>query len=69
MTAKEHLKLHDREIAAIRKLLLEGMKMVRQYQDENRKFHRDVCTAVGELKDSHKKLVQALIKPTNGHKK
>ena len=46
MTAKEHLSRHDREIAAIRKLLLDGMKMVRQYQDENRKFHRDVRTAV-----------------------
>ena len=69
MTAKEHLSRHDREIAAIRKLLLDGMKMVRQYQDENRKFHRDVRTAVAELKESHKKLVQTLIKPTNGHKK
>ena len=28
MTTKEHLKQHDREIAAIRKLILTGMKML-----------------------------------------
>ena len=37
MTTREHLSKHDREIAAIRKLILTGMKMLVRMQDEHRK--------------------------------
>jgi len=38
MTSKEHLSKHDREIAAIRKLILLGMKLINLQQQENLKF-------------------------------
>lgn len=44
MTTKEHVARHDkhdREIAAIRKLLLTGMKMLDRYREETQRFREE----------------------------
>jgi len=41
MTTKEHLSKHDREIAAIRKLILLGMKLVNLNQQQINRLTQD----------------------------
>lgn len=65
MTTKEHLTKHDREIAAIRKLILEGMKMI--VADR-----RDIKALVASQKETDrelKALIRSLRGGTNGHEK
>lgn len=42
MSSKEHLSKHDREIAAIRKLILLGMKLIHLQQQESLRFRKDL---------------------------
>ena len=69
MTAKQRLDRHDKEIAAIRKLLVQGMKMLVEFQRENRAFQKENREAIRELQAGQKALVQSLTKGTNGHSK
>ena len=73
MTAKERLDRHDREIAAIRKLLLQGMKMLVEYQRENREFQRENRDAIRELRAAQRQTDQSLKaliqRGSNGHTK
>jgi len=65
MTLQQHVELHDREIAAIRKLILTGMKMLNRNQ-----------TQIDELRDMQKvteeklqALIDSLRRGGNGHSK
>jgi len=40
-TTAAHLSRHDREIAAIRKLLLAGMKMLDRYREDTQRFREE----------------------------
>jgi hypothetical protein len=71
-TTKEHLEKHDREIAAIRKLVLAGMKLVVEVQREQKEFGKKMR----ELQASQKKteamlqdLIRSLKGGSNGHTK
>ena len=68
---------HDREIAAIRKLILTGMKMItameatqREIQATQREIQRDIKALAASQKETDREL-KALIKSlrggTNGH--
>ena len=54
MTTKEHLAKHDREIAAIRKLVQEGMRMVHEYHQETRAYVRESRKEMKELRAAQK---------------
>ncbi len=54
MTPKEHLAKHDREIAAIRKLVQEGMRMVHEYHQETRAYVRESRKEMKELRAAQK---------------
>ena len=73
MTAKEHLSKHDREIAAIRKLILLGMKLLNQQQQEGIKFRREFREELRALAAAQKRTdaaLRGLIESrTNGHTK
>ena len=63
MTLKEHVALHDREIAAIRKLILTGMRMLNRNQ-----------TQISDLREMQKMteeklqaLIDSLRQGGNGH--
>jgi hypothetical protein len=78
-TTQERLSRHDREIAAIRKLILTGMKMIanlaagqrelqasqRELQASQRKTDEQLRKTDGQLQDFIRSLRQA----TNGHAK
>jgi hypothetical protein len=73
MTTKEHLDKHDREIAAIRSLLKQGMRMLVDSQSENRVARIEMRQAIRELQQSQKRteknladLIAALGRGTNG---
>lgn len=69
MPTKEHLSKHDREVAAIRKLILLGMKLLNLQQQESLKFRKDLR----ELQQAQKKTdaaLRSLIESrANGHTK
>ena len=73
MDAKEHLSKHDREIAAVRKLILLGMKLLNQQQQESVKFRREFREELRALAAAQKKTdaaLRGLIESrTNGHSK
>jgi Xaa-Pro aminopeptidase len=64
VTAKEHLSKHDREIAAIRKLILTGMKML----NSNQRQIRELIAAQKRTEASLKALIDSR-RATNGHTK
>ena len=64
-TITERLDKHDREIAAIRKLLLNGMKMLNNLATAQRETDR-------QLRETNKQLrafIQSLRRGGNGHSK
>ena len=76
MTTKQRLDQHDREIAAIRTLLKQGMKMLVEYQRENREEHSQIRKELRELAAQQKKteaslqtFMDGLRRGANGHAK
>jgi len=64
-TIREHLSKHDREIAAIRKLVLTGMKMLVRLETSQRELQASQRETDKELKI----LIRSLRGGTNGHAK
>ena len=64
MTAKEHLSLHDRQIAAIRALLQEGMRLM----IETRKDLRATAALQKRTEESLQRMIDSR-RTTNGHNK
>lgn len=62
MTTAEHLKLHDKQIAAIRALVQEGMKLV----IETRKDMRIMLQSQKRTEKNLADLIAALGRSTNG---
>ena len=62
MTTAEHLKLHDKQIAAIRALVQEGMKLV----IETRKDMRIMLQSQKRTEKNLGDLIAALGRSTNG---
>jgi hypothetical protein len=63
---------HDREIAAIRKLILTGMKMIAGMQATQREIQRDVKALAASQRETDrelKALIRSLRGGTNGHGK
>jgi hypothetical protein len=71
MTTKEHLSLHDRQIAAMRDLLREGIPMVaeiRRLTLETRKDLRAVALLQKRNEEALKQIIDSR-RATNGHAK
>jgi hypothetical protein len=69
MTAKEHLSKHDREIAAIRKLILVGMKMINRNQEQINRNQQQIGQLIAAQKRTEAAL-EAFIESrqaSNGH--
>jgi hypothetical protein len=64
MTIKEHLALHDKQIAAIRALVREGMQLV----IETRKDMRTMLQSQKRTEKNLANLIAALGQRTNGRK-
>ena len=64
-TTQERLTKHDREIAAIRKLVLTGMKMLVEFKAAQRELQASQRETDKELK----LLIRSLRGGTNGHAK
>jgi ABC-type transporter Mla subunit MlaD len=79
MTTKEHLAKHDREIAAIRKLLLTGMKMLTHTNERLDRLtdqverlaaaQRETDKQVRETNRQLQALIGSLRRGKNGHSK
>jgi hypothetical protein len=72
MTTKEHLEKHDRQIASIRELILQGMRMVveaRKDQREMRKDLRELAAAQKRTEASLKAFIDSMRGGGNGHTK
>jgi len=69
VTTKEHLSKHDREIAAIRKLILLGMKLVNLQQQEALKFRKDLRELHQAQKRTDAALRNLIGSRANGHTK
>lgn len=69
MTTREHLTKHDREIAAIRKLILQGMRMLVDYKREHDREMRELRASQAETDRELKALIRSLRGGTNGHSK
>jgi hypothetical protein len=70
VTAKERLDKHDREIAAIRKLVQTGMKMIvriEALQMETRKDLRELAAAQKRTAKDLQALINSLRAGRNGH--
>jgi hypothetical protein len=65
-TTKERVDKHDKQIAEIRGLLLEGTRMLIDYRDEHRKQIRDIRKALKRLENTVEKFVNKTIIPSNG---
>jgi len=72
MTLKQRVDQHDREIAAIRKLMLTGMKMLNRNQEQ---IHQLVAEGkrtdqrLRQLEESVKQFVDSMRRGGNGHTK
>ena len=79
MTAKERLDSHDRQLAAIRKLIATGMRMLVKGQEEHaalREDHRALHREVRELAAMQKRteamlqsFINSMKRGGNGHSK
>jgi hypothetical protein len=72
MAAAEQLTKHDREIAAIRKLVHQGMKMLVKSEDEHKAFRKDLRALRDPQQETDRPLqllIQSLRGGTNGHAK
>ena len=77
MTLKAHVELHDREIAAIRKLVLTGMKMLNRNQehidrnqeqiDRNQKQINQLREMQEATEEKLQVLIDSLRRGGNGH--
>lgn len=70
MTTKERLDQHDKDIAAIRKLLLQGAKMLVKNQEhvaEHDREMKEIRKGLKRLEDMVERFVNHAIAPTNGH--
>lgn len=65
MTTKERLDKHDRQIAAIRELMHEGMRLVIQ----TRKDFRTLAAAQARTEASLKAFIDGMRQGGNGHSK
>jgi hypothetical protein len=71
-TTQERLTKHDREIAAIRKLVLTGMKMLANltaYQRETDKQLRLLTASQRKTDEQLQDFIRSLRQGTNGHAK
>jgi hypothetical protein len=50
MTLKQRIDLHDREIAAIRKLILTGMKMLNRNQEQINQTEKELKLLASEVR-------------------
>jgi hypothetical protein len=72
MTLKERADRHDREIAAIRKLIITGMKMINRNQeqiDELRAIQKVTEQKLQRLEASVNDFVDSMRRGGNGHSK
>jgi hypothetical protein len=72
VTLKDRADLHDREIAAIRKLILTGMKMINRNQEqisELRAIQKVSAQELRELRTSVKAFIDGMSRGGNGHSK
>lgn len=71
LTTKEHLAKHDREIAAIRKLLLSGMKMLNQVVEKQREIAEEQRQLQKSQRETDRQLQLFLrsLRGGNGHQK
>jgi hypothetical protein len=72
MTVKDRLDKHDREIAAIRKLILTGMKMINQLAASQKETDRQLKETDRQLKETDRQLqafIQSIRRGSNGHTK
>lgn len=70
LTTKEHLTKHDREIAAIRKLVLTGMKMLNALTESQRNLaatQRELAASQRETDRQLQVLIRSLQRGGNGH--
>jgi hypothetical protein len=65
LTLKQRIDQHDREIAAIRKLMLTGMKMLVRSE----KRIDNLTTAVNKLEKNVDRFVKSMTHPRNGRAK
>ena len=68
-TTKERLDRHDKQLTEVKRLLLEGTRMLIDYRDEHRKEMRDIRKVLKRLEATVEKFVNSAIAPTNGHQK
>jgi hypothetical protein len=72
MTTKEHLSLHDRQIAAIRDLFRDGIQLVIATRMDLRALSKDLrALAAAQRRTDEKleKLLDVMLRGSNGHKK
>jgi septal ring factor EnvC (AmiA/AmiB activator) len=72
MTLKQRVDQHDREIAAIRKLILAGMKMLNRTNERLDRLvtaQRETDRQLKSLRADVQALVSTLRRGTNGHTK
>jgi hypothetical protein len=68
-TLKERVDRHDREIAAIRKLILTGMKMFVKLQEEHVAFRREMRELRASQRETERELkafIRSLRRGSNG---
>lgn len=65
LTSKEHLARHDREIAAIRKLILTGMKMINALTASQQRL----AASQRETDKQLQALIRSMQRGSNGHTK
>ena len=72
MTVKERLDRHDREIAAIRKLIHTGMKMLVRIEDDLKELaaaQKQMAAAQKQTEKSLQALIDSMRGAGNGHSK
>jgi len=72
MPVKEHLTKDDREIAAIRKLLFTGMKMLNEVSERRREMKAELRELAASQRETDRQLqilVRSLQRGGNGHGK
>ena len=72
MTFKERVDLHDREIAAIRKLMVTGMKMLVRSEKRTDNLTANMAkhdATIERIEKNLDRLIRSLSNPRNGHSK
>lgn len=72
MTLKERVDRHDREIAAIRKLILTGMKMLNRNEEHLNRNQTQINQLLAAQKVTEQKLqafIDSMRRGSNGHTK